>query len=93
MCFMSGFRNYLGKELLKEGPGGSIKKPAGNVIISAMPKLIDCPDIAEYLIHLWSVDVFDKLNNEKKRKNMKYLTDKAKEFILKLYPVVYSDKF
>jgi len=62
------------------------------VIISCFPRILDNPDICEMIISIWSEDVWKSLN-DKQKTNIEYLMVKTKEFIQKLYPVIYAEEF
>lgn len=55
--FVSGFRNYAAKVLLKESTLGEFKQPGGNIAVSCFPYIIDNPDIIEQFVVLWYQDV------------------------------------
>jgi len=90
LYFVSGFRNYIGEKLIRES--SSFRQPEGDVIISTFPRLLDNPDICEQIILIWSEDVWAKLDARQKL-NVEFIMAKTKEFIQKLYPVVYSEEF
>jgi hypothetical protein len=56
--------------------------------MSSFPKIIDCVDISDQIASLWSEDV---KNIDKKK--IQLLVDKTREFITKIYPVLFSDGF
>ena len=61
----SGFRNFLGEKLLHEGSSGvmhTFKKPEGDPIITTFAKMLDCPDICELLVQIWTEDVWASMN-------------------------------
>ena len=57
LLFVSAYRNYAGKSLLKESTLGNFKQPGGSVTLSTFPKLIDNIDILEVLTAVWSEDI------------------------------------
>jgi len=65
--FISGFRNYAGKILLKESTLGQFRKPGGNIAISSFPAIIDNPDIIEQFVTCWYVDVMKPMKSDQKR--------------------------
>jgi hypothetical protein len=89
---VSGFRNYVGEKLLKESSMGTFKHPEGDVIISTFPKIINNPDICESLIKIWSEDFWSTVKGKQKL-NIEFVMAKTKEYIQRLYPVLYSDEF
>jgi hypothetical protein len=92
LYFVSGFRNYIGEKLLKESSMNHFMQPEGDVIISCFPRILDNPDMCETIIQVWSEDVWSKLNARDKT-NVDMLIQKTKEFIQRLYPVIYSEEF
>ena len=90
--FVSGFRNYAARILLKESSLGEFKQPGGNVAISCFPAIIDNPDIIETLVACWTEDVVNTMDATAKKKVEPSLR-KAEEYIQKLYPVLFSDDF
>ena len=58
LTFVSGYRNYVAKLLLKQAAFEKTReRPAGNVVISSFNKIMDNPDIQTTLIQVWSEDV------------------------------------
>ena len=92
LLFVSGYRNYAGKTLLKESTLGNFKQPGGSVVLSCFPKLVDNIDILEILIAVWSEDVIAPMSLAQK-KNFTQLNFKVKEIIMKIYPVLFADEF
>ena len=92
LLFVSGYRNYAGKTLLKESTLGNFKQPGGSVVLSCFPKLVDNIDILEILIAVWSEDVVAGMTAAQK-KNFTQLNFKVKEIIMKIYPVLFADEF
>lgn len=95
LYFVSGFRNYLAEKLLKTGQPTALttfKKPEGDAIIKTFAKILDSPDISEQLVQIWSEDVWEVLSAREKL-NVELVILKTKEFIRKLYPVIYSEEF
>ena len=91
LTFVSGFMNYKGEKLLKESHAGGFRKPAGDVIISCFPKIYDNPDIVEELTQIWVEDVQSKMASD--LLNIEVIKSKTKDFISRLYPVLYSEEF
>lgn len=91
LYFVSGFRNYAAEKLLKESTG-TFKHPEGDIILSSFPKVFDCIDIIELLIVIWQEDALAAANSKQKL-NVEFIMLKAKEFILKLYPILYAEEF
>ena len=57
LLFVSAYRNYAGKQLLKQGNlGGQFKQPGGSVVLSCFPKIIDNIDILETVLHVWQTE-------------------------------------
>ena len=92
VSFVSGYRNYAAEILIRGGMGGSMKKPAGDVVMSTFPKIMDCPDVMEILSMCWTEDFVEKRNNTEKR-SIELSVTKAKDYIQRLYPVFYADDF
>lgn len=92
LYFVSGFRNYCGEKLLKESQMGTFKQPHGDVVISTFPKIFDNPDMCEKIVQIWAEDVWASITGKNKL-NVQFIMMKAKDFIQKLYPVIYSDGF
>mmetsp|Transcript_16478 Transcript_16478/g.25431 ORF Transcript_16478/g.25431 Transcript_16478/m.25431 type:complete len:283 (-) Transcript_16478:25-873(-) len=92
LSFISAFQNYKGKKLLNESGGGGFRKPAGDVIISCFPMIYDNPDIVEVLTEAWVEDV-QPLINQNKQFDLPFITEKMKQFVSRLYPVLYSEEF
>ena len=92
LYFVSGFRNYIGEKLIKESSMNSFRQPEGDVVISCFPRILDNPDICEQIIAIWSEDVWAQLNARQKL-NVEFIMLKTKEYIQKLYPVIYSEEF
>lgn len=92
LYFVSGFRNYIGDKLLKDTLVGSYRQPEGDVIISMFPKILDSPDICETLIKVWADDVWVHVKGKAKL-NVEFVMLKTKDFIQRLYPVIYSTEF
>mmetsp|Transcript_22870 Transcript_22870/g.22134 ORF Transcript_22870/g.22134 Transcript_22870/m.22134 type:complete len:327 (+) Transcript_22870:1169-2149(+) len=92
LYFVSGFRNYVGEKLLRESAMGAFKHPEGDVIISTFPKVMNHPDFCEAMIKIFSEDFYVNLNNKQKL-NVEYITNRTKEYIQRLYPVLYCEEF
>lgn len=88
--FVSGFRNYAAKILLKEAQLGEFKKPGGNVAISCFPTILDNPDILEIFVKVWCEDVVNKWTTTQK-KQFETLMRSADEYIQKVYPILFAD--
>lgn len=91
LTFVSGFMNYKGEKLLRESHAGGFRKPAGDVVISCFPKIYDNPDIVEELSQIWVEDVQAKVASD--QLNIDFIKSKTKDFISRLYPVLYSEAF
>jgi Ca2+-binding EF-hand superfamily protein len=88
--FCSAFMNYKGKHCLSTEYGSmAFKKPPGDVIISTFPMLLDNPDICEFMALCWKEDVAPKLSGYNS-KNIRQMVDEMKDFVTRLYPVLYS---
>jgi hypothetical protein len=48
--FVVGFRNYAADLLIRQGYQ---QEPAGDIVISCFPKIMDCPDIVEQLAEIY----------------------------------------
>ena len=92
LLFVSAYRNYAGKQLLKESTLGNFKQPAGSVTLSTFPKLIDNIDILEILTAVWNEDVVATLQPQQK-KNFEILINKMSNITHKIYPVLFADAF
>ena len=62
------------------------------MVISTFPACLDNPDINEFLLQVWSEDVFQKMIKSDKQ-NVQELIEKARNYISKIYPVIYSNDF
>lgn len=94
--FISAFMNYKGKHFLgTEAETGrrlgsmALKKPPGDIIISTFPKLLDNPDICEFMALCWKEDVSSKMTGSSAR-NIKQLIIEMKDFVSRLYPIIYA---
>lgn len=85
--FVSGFRSYAGKILLKDAGLGQVRQPAGNVAISTFPHIIDNPDILEIFVTCWEV----AYKGIKDKFNVQNIADEAKEMIWRVYPILFAD--
>ena len=90
LTFVVGFMNYKGEKLLRES-GGGFRKPAGDAVISCFPKIYDNPDIVEELVAVWVEDVQPRIAGD--HRNYDYIMSRTKDFICRLYPVLYSEEF
>ena len=70
----------------------TFKKPEGDSIVTTFAKVLDCPDICEVVSQIWSEDVWAPMNS-KQRQNIENLILKTKEFLRRLYPVLYAERF
>lgn len=89
---LSGYRNYIAKKLLAQSQVGILKKPTGDVVISCVPKILDCPDVLETVIHVWEADYLKTLTQQH-RKSIDYLMRTMEDIVTRLYPVFYSVEF
>ena len=71
---------------------GTFKQPHGDVVISTFPKIFDSPDMCEKIVQVWAEDVWAAITGKNKL-NIQFIMMKAKDFIQKLYPVIYSDGY
>ena len=92
--FVTGFRNYAARILLKESllAAGEFKQPAGNIAISCFPKIIDCPDILESFVICWNEDIVNLWNMAEKKK-FALCSQRAEDYIQKIYPILFSNEF
>lgn len=87
ITLISGYRNYAASLLVKT-IGANIKQPEGDPVISSFPKIIDCVDILDQICTLWNEDV-----HRLPKKSIGLIMDAAREFIGKIYPVLFTDGF
>jgi hypothetical protein len=95
LYFISGFRNYLGEKLLKNAADSTLttfKQPEGDAVVTTFGKVLDCPDLAELVVPIWMEDVWSTMS-AKQKVNVEHVMMKTKEFLRKLYPVMYSQEF
>ena len=92
VSFVSGYRNYAAEVLIRGSMGGSMKKPAGDVVMSTFPKIMDCPDVLEILSMCWTEDFVEKRSATEKR-SIDLAVTKVKDYIQRLYPVFYAEDF
>jgi len=92
VSFVSGYRNYAAEILIRGSTGGSMKKPAGDVVMSTFPKIMDCPDVLEILAMCWTEDFIEKRSAVEKR-SIELAVTKIKDYIQRLYPVFYAEDF
>ena len=91
LTFVSGFMNYKAEKLLKETKASGFRKPSGDVVISCFPKIYDCPDIVEELGVIWYEDALPKISSD--MMNINFIKSRTREFISRIYPVLYSEEF
>ena len=91
LTFVSGFMNYKAEKLLNESKASGFRKPSGDVVISSFPKIYDCPDIVEELAVIWYEDALSKISSD--MMNINFIKTRTKEFISRLYPILYSEEF
>lgn len=79
--FVSGFRNYAAKILLKEMNLGEFKQPDGNVSISCFPFVMDNFDILDIFLTCWNEEVMNQkgMKTEIERQNIDSLMRRADE--------------
>lgn len=92
VSFVSGYRNYAAELLIRGNLGGSLKKPAGDVIMATFPKIMDCPDVLEILSLCWTEDFMDKQNTVSKQ-SVELAVTKVKDYVQRLYPIFYAEDF
>jgi hypothetical protein len=90
--FTSGFINYKAKKIFSEQEIGRFIKPSGDPILKSFPNIYDNPDIIEELTKIWMEDVAPKITDDLK-KDTKYLIQRSKDYIARLYPIMYSEEF
>lgn len=60
--------------------------------MTTFPKILDCPDIVELLAQIWNEDFVDQMSRGENM-NIELIIVTTKQFIRKLYPVIYADEF
>jgi len=60
--------------------------------MSTFPKIVDCPDFLEVVAYRWNEDVL-KTMSSKLNKDFDMVTDQTVDFIMRLYPVFFTDEF
>lgn len=58
-------------------------------MISTFQKVIDCPDILEQFVRVWSEDFTPNLD----KMNIEHVIQKTRECLRKIYPVLYAEEF
>ena len=58
-------------------------------MISTFSKVLDCPDIAEQFVKIWSEDFLPNLD----KMNIDHVIQKTRECLRKIYPVLYAEEF
>ena len=51
--------------------------------------MIDCPDISEQFVRIWSEDFTPNLD----KMNIEHVIQKTRECLRKIYPVLYAEEF
>jgi hypothetical protein len=60
--------------------------------LKSFPIIFDNPDIIEEMTRVWMEDVAPKITDENK-KDSNYLIQRSKDYIARLYPILYSEDF
>lgn len=71
---------------------GKFKQPAGDVVLSCFPKIIDNIDILEILVTVWNEDIVSKMKAAE-RMTIDIPIKAACDIIKKIYPVLFADEF
>ena len=92
LYFMSGYMNYRNDKLIKETDKSSkFIKPTGDVILSQINKIYDNPDIVKFMTEIWVEDAQPKI--DKNKFDIEYIMTFSKDFISRLYSVLYTKEF
>lgn len=91
--FASAFMNYKGRKLLGDQDRSLFKKPSGDTVITCFPYILDCPEIFENVSLIWNEDVVPEMKKMKAETNIEWLVKRMKDYVCRLYPVIYSSHF
>ena len=61
-------------------------------MVNTFATCLDCPDIVEQIVPIWTEDVWSTLTANEKM-NVENVILKTREFLRRLYPVIYADEF